>query len=176
MNHAFGSSGEFTIGLEEELLLVDGETLRLDHAAGGLIERMELPFERGGHEAFLAEIEVRSHPSATAADAAAQIAEGRAAIRAAGGVPMAVATSSASRLFELKITRHRDWFARFRVVVNGDDPRIGHGKPAPDIYLLAARELGVGPEGCLAIEDAPAGVASARAAGARRTASPSSSG
>lgn len=90
MNHAFGSSGEFTIGLEEELLLVDGETLQLDHAAGGLIERMELPFERGGHEAFLAEIEVRSDPCATAADAAAQIAEGRAAIRAAGGVPMAV--------------------------------------------------------------------------------------
>ena len=83
----------------------------------------------------------------------------------ARGVPMAVATSSASRLFDLKITRHRDWFARFRVVVNGDDPRIGHGKPAPDIYLLAARELGIVPEGCLAIEDAPAGVASARAAG-----------
>jgi len=81
------------------------------------------------------------------------------------GVPIAVATSSASRLYDLKITRHRDWFARFRVVVNGDDPRIAHGKPAADIYLLVARELGVAPDRCVAIEDAPAGVASARAAG-----------
>jgi pseudouridine-5'-monophosphatase len=83
----------------------------------------------------------------------------------ARGVPIAVATSSASRLYALKITRHRDWFARFRVVVNGDDPRIAHGKPAPDIYLLAARELGVEPARCVAVEDAPAGVQSARAAG-----------
>ncbi len=83
----------------------------------------------------------------------------------ARGVPVAVATSSASRLYDLKITRHRDWFARFRVVVNGDDPRIAHGKPAPDIYLLAARGLGIPAERCVAIEDAPAGVQSARAAG-----------
>jgi carboxylate-amine ligase len=90
VNHAFGSGGEFTIGLEEELLLVDGETLQLDHSADRLIERMDLPFERGGHEAFLAEIEVRTDPCASAADATAQIAEGRAAIRGAGGVPLAV--------------------------------------------------------------------------------------
>ena len=52
----------------------------------------------------------------------------------------------------------------FDVVVTRDD--VEHGKPDPEMHLLAARELGVGPEECLAIEDSPAGVKAALAAGA----------
>jgi HAD superfamily hydrolase (TIGR01509 family) len=52
---------------------------------------------------------------------------------------------------------------QFDVTITGSD--ITHGKPAPDIYLKAASLLGVEPSACLAIEDAPAGIASARAAG-----------
>lgn len=52
----------------------------------------------------------------------------------------------------------------FDVVVTRDD--VEHGKPDPEMHLLAARELGVGPEECLAIEDSPAGVEAALAAGA----------
>jgi pseudouridine-5'-monophosphatase len=84
---------------------------------------------------------------------------------AARGVPQAVATSSGRRLFELKTTRHREWFRVFAAVVLGDDPRVGRGKPAPDIFLLAAAELGADPSGCVVVEDAPAGVAAAHAAG-----------
>jgi sugar-phosphatase len=51
------------------------------------------------------------------------------------------------------------------VLVSADDVR--RGKPDPEGYLLAAARLGVAPEDCLAIEDAPAGIAAARAAGAR---------
>jgi pseudouridine-5'-monophosphatase len=80
-------------------------------------------------------------------------------------VPQAVATSSGRRLFDLKTERHRDWFAVFAAVILGDDPRIGHGKPAPDIFLLAAEALGAAPEDCVVLEDAPSGVAAARAAG-----------
>lgn len=91
---------------------------------------------------------------------------------AARGVPQAVATSTGRRLFELKTRRHRDWFALFATVVLGDDPRIGRGKPAPDIFLLAARELGADPASCVVLEDAPSGVAAARAAGMRVIAVP----
>ncbi len=87
-------------------------------------------------------------------------------VLAARGVPQAIATSSHRRLFDLKTARHRDWFARvFAATVLGDDPRVAHGKPAPDIFLLAAAELGADPTTCLVVEDAPAGVAAARAAG-----------
>jgi mannitol-1-/sugar-/sorbitol-6-phosphatase len=45
--------------------------------------------------------------------------------------------------------------------------RVERGKPAPDAYLLAAAELGVDPRDCVVLEDAPAGAAAGRAAGAR---------
>jgi beta-phosphoglucomutase len=51
----------------------------------------------------------------------------------------------------------------FEIVATRDD--VEHGKPDPEIDLLVARELGVGPEDCLVIEDSPAGVAAALAAG-----------
>ena len=90
MKHNFGTGEAFMIGLEEELLLVDAETLQLDHAANRVLPGMNLPVERAGHEAFLAESEVRSEPRASATEAVADIARGRAAIREAGGTPMAV--------------------------------------------------------------------------------------
>ena len=51
----------------------------------------------------------------------------------------------------------------FDVVATRDD--VEHGKPHPEIDLLVARELGVGPEECLILEDSPAGVAAGLAAG-----------
>ena len=49
------------------------------------------------------------------------------------------------------------------VLVTVDD--VAHGKPAPDPFLEAARRLGVPPERCLVVEDAPMGLEAARAAG-----------
>jgi len=51
----------------------------------------------------------------------------------------------------------------FDFVATRDD--VEHGKPDPEIYLLVARELGARPEQCLVIEDSPAGIEAALAAG-----------
>ncbi|MBD2231042.1 HAD-IA family hydrolase [Phormidium tenue] len=51
------------------------------------------------------------------------------------------------------------------VMVTADD--VQRGKPAPDPYLLAAERMGLAPADCLVIEDAPAGVEAAKAAGAK---------
>src|SRR5512140_3776327 len=45
--------------------------------------------------------------------------------------------------------------------------QVTNGKPAPDAYLLAAQELGIPPQDCIVVEDAPVGVAAARSAGMR---------
>ncbi len=60
--------------------------------------------------------------------------------------------------------------ARFRTVVAGDD--VPHTKPAPDVYLRAAQELGVAPARCIAIEDSVTGITAAKAAGLRAIAVP----
>ena len=87
------------------------------------------------------------------------------------GVPMIVATSGESALTRLKLQRHA-WFSVFCSVISGDDPRIGALKPAPDIFLVAAQELGADPATCLVFEDSLAGVEAARAAGMQVVALP----
>lgn len=67
-------------------------------------------------------------------------------------------------LNKLGITEH------FDTIISGED--VKHGKPAPDPYLLAAKRLGVDPAECVVIEDALAGVRSAKAAGAKAVAVP----
>jgi pseudouridine-5'-monophosphatase len=92
---------------------------------------------------------------------------------AGAGMRLAVATSSSRRFFDLKTTRHRAWFeSTFAAIVVGDDPRVGAGKPAPDIFLCAAAALGAEPADCAVVEDSPAGVRAARAAGMQVVAVP----
>ena len=55
--------------------------------------------------------------------------------------------------------------ALFDIVVTPHDVPPGRGKPAPDMFLLAAERMGVPPEKCLVFEDAEPGLAGARAAG-----------
>ncbi len=81
------------------------------------------------------------------------------------GVPMAIATSSHQRNFDLKTLHHQDWLKLFRLIVRGDDPELKAGKPAPDIFLLAAQRLNADPATCLVFEDSPAGLEAAQRAG-----------
>jgi pseudouridine-5'-monophosphatase len=82
-------------------------------------------------------------------------------------IPIAVATSTDAALFEIKTGPHREWFSIFSTIVCGDHPRVARGKPAPDIFLVTAQELGAAPESCVVIEDSPNGLAAAIAAGMR---------
>ncbi len=78
------------------------------------------------------------------------------------GIPWGIATSCAGPLAEARLVA--SGLPRPEVfVVAGDYSR---GKPSPDPFLLAAASLGFAPERCLVVEDAPAGVAAGRAAGA----------
>ncbi len=84
-------------------------------------------------------------------------------LAAAHALPLALATSTARPLAMRTLGYGRLTAERFRVMVTGDE--IAHGKPAPDIYLEAARRLGVVPEHCAAFEDSDAGTLSASRAG-----------
>ena len=81
------------------------------------------------------------------------------------GIPQALATSSSSPMYEAKYEKHKKWFSQFKQIVRGDDPELKEGKPAPDIFLIAAKRLGVEPAECLVFEDAPSGMEAALAAG-----------
>jgi pseudouridine-5'-monophosphatase len=83
---------------------------------------------------------------------------------AARRIGLGVGTSSTRRLYELK-TGHLRWFSAFSAVVTGDHADVRALKPAPDIFLAAARALDAEPSRCLVVEDSPAGVLAACAAG-----------
>ena len=89
---------------------------------------------------------------------------------AARELPLGLATSGHRRYVSLALET-LGLNGRFRAIATGDE--VERGKPAPDIYLLAAERLGVVPGCCLALEDAPLGVRAAVAAGMRCVAVPS---
>jgi HAD superfamily hydrolase (TIGR01509 family) len=79
-------------------------------------------------------------------------------------IPMALATSAPRlnvehTLAELGLT------GAFSIIVRGDE--VARGKPAPDVFIDAARRLGVDAAECLVFEDAPMGIEAAQAAGMR---------
>src|SRR5438874_1499036 len=88
MDHAFGS--EFTVGIEEELLLVDPKTLLLTPVAAQVLAAMGAPEATASHEAYAAQIELRSPSSRNAAEAADALRSARAAAHAAGATLMGV--------------------------------------------------------------------------------------
>ena len=85
------------------------------------------------------------------------------------GVKMAVASSSTLQQINivakaLKILNYFDVFASGK--------EVQHGKPAPDVFLLAAKKLSLAPSECIVIEDANSGVVAAKAAGMKVVAAP----
>ncbi len=144
----FAMGGRPTMDIVVELN--DEYNLKLDPGAVAFAKR----------EAFL-----RRLPTVTLIDEVAEFAQ---SLR--GKIPMAIATGGTRMVIEktLKAAGISDWFDE---VVTADD--VAEGKPAPDIFLHAAKLLGVQPSRCLALEDAPAGILAAQRAGMMVIAVPS---
>lgn len=86
-----------------------------------------------------------------------------AAVTAINGAALAVASSSGLERLRAKLKKAQLYDAFAPHYYSGD--QVENGKPAPDLFLYAARELGIAAESCVAIEDSVNGVKSAVAAG-----------
>lgn len=80
------------------------------------------------------------------------------------GIRTAVASGSSHGSIEHHL-RELGIYERFDAIVGGHD--VEHGKPAPDIFLLAAEKIGARPEDCIVFEDSANGVRAGHAAGMR---------
>ena len=89
--------------------------------------------------------------------------------RMACSFPCGLASSSNRPLIDV-VLELAELTEFFRATVSSEE--VTRGKPAPDVYIEAARRLGVAPEACTAIEDSHAGIRSAKAAGMRVIAIP----
>jgi HAD superfamily hydrolase (TIGR01509 family) len=76
--------------------------------------------------------------------------------------PLGLASSSNREIIDTVLGRTA-WSDRFAVTVSSEE--VERGKPAPDVYLEAARKLGAAPDRCVAVEDSSAGIRSAVSAG-----------
>jgi HAD superfamily hydrolase (TIGR01509 family) len=89
--------------------------------------------------------------------------------RIAAHWPLGLASSSNRELIDL-VLDHSGLARLFAVTVSSEE--VARGKPAPDVYLEAARRLGAAGERCAAVEDSENGIRSAKAAGMRVVAVP----
>jgi len=78
------------------------------------------------------------------------------------GFKMAVASSGTPENVEMLI-KECNLTPFFSALTNGSE--VLHSKPDPEIFLLASKKLGISPEKCIVVEDAPAGVQGAKGAG-----------
>jgi beta-phosphoglucomutase-like phosphatase (HAD superfamily) len=164
-NQAFGDFGldwNWDVPLYRELLKVTGGKERIAHfvaRSGGTPD-----------PAFIAELHRAKTDIYTAAVASGGVplrpgvAEFLDAARQRG-LTLAIATTTSMPNIEalLGATLGLNWRTIFPVVGAGD--MVERKKPAPDVYLLALRELGLSAQACVAIEDSRNGVLAARAAG-----------
>ena len=109
--------------------------------------------ERAAEQAQLDRYEVDDASSVVAYPGAAELL--------AGSIPIAIVTSSSDELARARL--RGAGLEVPEVMITADS--IANGKPHPEPFLLGAEALGVEPGGCLVLEDAPAGIESARAAG-----------
>jgi HAD superfamily hydrolase (TIGR01509 family) len=145
----------------DEALFAQLVGLRTREDAVLLREHFRLPvmaevLARQRNDLFLASLPGRVKPMPGLRELIAQVRVRR--------LRSAVATSGERRYVDA-VMRELNLGGVFDAIAVAED--VERGKPAPDVYLLAARRLGLPPAQCLALEDAPNGVLAAKAAGMR---------
>ncbi|MFI5873839.1 HAD family hydrolase [Streptomyces sp. NPDC051445] len=118
-------------------------------------QRLPAEFDDTFHRRVFAAFEQELEPMAGAVDVLAKLA--------ADGVAYCVASSGSHERIRVghRKTGLDRWFEDTRIFSSQD---VGKGKPAPDLFLHAARRMGVPPERCVVVEDSPLGVRAAVAA------------
>ena len=106
MDHAFGSGDPFTVGIEEELLLVAPPEHGLSHDAERVLDAIDRsgPWE-ADHEAYACEIELRSPPAAAPGEAVATLGAARSAARTAGATTIGAGLHPAAARGEVELVR-----------------------------------------------------------------------
>ena len=118
MKHSFGGTADFTVGIEEELLLVEAESHDLAHASGKLLAAMGLDERSTRHDLYEAQIELSSPVCSNAAEAVASLNELRASLREAGATAIGAGIHPAGRFGDVRIV-HAERYERERERLRG---------------------------------------------------------
>jgi carboxylate-amine ligase len=141
MEHRFGRA--FTLGVEEELLLVDRATLALAPTAERVLAAVDHPTDLLAHEAYAAELEARTPIVRDAAEAVASLRESRLAARAAGATLMGAGIHPAAELGDARLVdleRYREVGDQMRGLIRRTPECALHvhiGMPDPETAIWA---------------------------------------
>jgi carboxylate-amine ligase len=147
VRHAFGQRPDFTLGVEEELLLVDSATHSLANDSGRLVDALGMDPSVVRHDIYEAQIELSSSVCRDAAGAAGELARLRAAVVGAGATPMGAGIHPAARLGDVRIVqqpRYTDQREYLGGVVDRTPDCALHvhvGMPDPDTAIRACNGL-----------------------------------
>ena len=148
VEHAFGSTGGFTLGIEEELLLVDAETHALAPVSEQVLPAMTLSDgAQAAHEAFAAQVELRSPVASGVEEAVAALASARAAARSAGATLMGAGLHPRGALGDAELVhaeRYRAVDAAMRGLIRRTPESALHvhvGMPDPETAIRAFNGL-----------------------------------
>jgi carboxylate-amine ligase len=120
MDHAFGTSSPFSVGVEEELLLVEPPTYALAHTSETVLAAMALDERSARHDIYAAQIELSSPPSTTVGEAVKSLAALRRALAQAGGTGIGAGLHPQSPFGEVEIVqakRYTEMAARLGGIV-----------------------------------------------------------
>jgi glutamate---cysteine ligase / carboxylate-amine ligase len=141
MEHRFGRA--FTLGVEEELLLVDRATLALAPTAERVLAAADHPSDRLAHEAYAAEVEARTQIVRDASEAVESLRESRLAARTAGATLMGAGIHPSAELGDARLVdleRYREVGDQMRGLIRRTPECALHvhiGMPDPETAIWA---------------------------------------